>query len=169
MARVTVEDCVDKIENRFDLVMLAARRARNIGKGADLTIERDNDKNPVIALREIADETIGLEEIKQDLVMVHRRVIETDDEEQELDELLLQDGGWGADMQEEMRVAAEAAEAAAAAAAAMEHHDTPFEPNMDDEFEDEELLAPTEMVSDEDEDDGDFIEDEDEDGDEEEK
>ena len=58
MARVTVEDCVDKIPNRFDLVLLAAHRARQISGGADLTIDRDRDKNPVVALREIADETI---------------------------------------------------------------------------------------------------------------
>jgi DNA-directed RNA polymerase subunit omega len=67
MARVTVEDCVDKIPNRFELVLLAARRARNIHSGAPLTVERDNDKNPVIALREIADETIELEALKYEM------------------------------------------------------------------------------------------------------
>ncbi len=59
MARVTVEDCIDKVENRFDLVLLASHRARMISSGAQITIERDNDKNPVVALREIADETIS--------------------------------------------------------------------------------------------------------------
>jgi DNA-directed RNA polymerase subunit omega len=67
MARVTVEDCVDKIPNRFELVLLAARRARNIHSGAPLTLERDNDKNPVVALREIADETIELEALKYEM------------------------------------------------------------------------------------------------------
>ncbi len=67
MARVTVEDCVDKIPNRFELVLLAARRARNIHSGAPLTVERDNDKNPVIALREIADETIDLDALKYEV------------------------------------------------------------------------------------------------------
>ena len=67
MARVTVEDCVDKIPNRFELVLLAARRARNIHSGAPLTVERDNDKNPVIALREIAEGTIELEALKYEM------------------------------------------------------------------------------------------------------
>ncbi len=67
MARVTVEDCVDKIPNRFELVLLAARRARNIHSGAPLTVERDNDKNPVVALREIADETIELDALQYEL------------------------------------------------------------------------------------------------------
>ncbi|WP_343564791.1 DNA-directed RNA polymerase subunit omega [Kiloniella sp. b19] len=68
MARVTVEDCVDKVENRFELVMLASQRARDITSGASETVERDNDKNPVIALREIADETIELEAVKSTLI-----------------------------------------------------------------------------------------------------
>ena len=59
MARVTVEDCIDKVENRFELVLLAGHRARQISAGAEITIERDNDKNPVVALREIADETLS--------------------------------------------------------------------------------------------------------------
>ena len=68
MARVTVEDCVQKLPNRFELVLLAAQRARNLSRGEELTIDRDNDKNPVVALREIADETIELARIEQDLV-----------------------------------------------------------------------------------------------------
>jgi DNA-directed RNA polymerase subunit omega len=79
MARVTVEDCVDKVSNRFELVLLAARRARNIHAGAPLTLERDNDKNPVVALREIADETIELEVLQYE--MEHGA-----DVDQELDE-----------------------------------------------------------------------------------
>ena len=65
MARVTVEDCVDKVSNRFDLVLLTAHRARNISSGAELTIDRDRDKNPVVALREIAEGKVGLEMLKK--------------------------------------------------------------------------------------------------------
>ena len=68
MARVTVEDCVDKIPNRFDLVLLAAQRARQISGGAELTIDRDRDKNPVVALREIAEETITPGELSESVV-----------------------------------------------------------------------------------------------------
>src|SRR6185295_12414831 len=68
MARVTVEDCIDKVENRFDLVLLASHRARMVSSGAPITIERDNDKNPVVALREIADETISPGDHKEDTV-----------------------------------------------------------------------------------------------------
>lgn len=68
MARVTVEDCVDKVENRFELVLLAGHRARQISQGAQITIDRDNDKNPVVALREIADETLSPDDLKEDLI-----------------------------------------------------------------------------------------------------
>ena len=74
MARVTVEDCVDKIPNRFDLVLLAAQRARQISGGADLTIDRDRDKNPVVALREIAEETVLPAELKEAVVVNLQRV-----------------------------------------------------------------------------------------------
>ena len=75
MARVTVEDCVDKIPNRFDLVLLAAQRAREISGGAELTIERDRDKNPVVALREIADQTIKPTELKETLTQSLQQVL----------------------------------------------------------------------------------------------
>ena len=68
MARVTVEDCVERIPNRFELVMLAAKRSREIASGSSLTVERDNDKNPVVALREIADETVPLDDLREELV-----------------------------------------------------------------------------------------------------
>ena len=68
MARVTVEDCVDKVPNRFELVMLAAHRAREITAGSVLTVDRDNDKNPVVALREIADETQGADDLRERLI-----------------------------------------------------------------------------------------------------
>ena len=80
MARVTVEDCVDKIPNRFDLVLLAAQRARQISGGADLTIDRDRDKNPVVALREIAEQTVKPKHLEEALVANLQRV-QVDDED----------------------------------------------------------------------------------------
>ena len=80
MARVTVEDCVDKVSNRFDLVLLAAQRARQISGGAELTIDRDRDKNPVVALREIADETVTPEQLLESVVSNLQRV-QIDDED----------------------------------------------------------------------------------------
>ncbi|URD60066.1 DNA-directed RNA polymerase subunit omega [Sphingomonas sp. KRR8] len=85
MARVTVEDCVDKIPNRFDLVLLAAQRARQISGGADLTIDRDRDKNPVVALREIAEETVRPRNLEEAVVQSLQRV--QMDEEDATDEL----------------------------------------------------------------------------------
>lgn len=79
MARVTVEDCVERIPNRFELVMMASHRARQIASGASLTIERDNDKNPVVALREIADGTIDLEALKEALVKREQHTPEPDE------------------------------------------------------------------------------------------
>jgi DNA-directed RNA polymerase subunit omega len=83
MARVTVEDCVIKIPNRFDLVMVAAQRAREISAGAALTIDRDNDKNPVVALREIADETVSTSELQESLVESMQKHIEVDEPEED--------------------------------------------------------------------------------------
>ncbi len=86
MARITVEDCVVKIPNRFELVMLAAQRAREILAGAPLSVERDNDKNPVVALREIAEETVEVENLRQSLVRGLQKHVEIDEpEEDELD------------------------------------------------------------------------------------
>lgn len=85
MARVTVEDCVDKVPNRFDLVLLAAQRARQISGGADLTLDRDRDKNPVVALREIAEETVRPRDLKEAVVSSLQRV--QIDEEDATDEL----------------------------------------------------------------------------------
>jgi DNA-directed RNA polymerase subunit omega len=81
MARVTVEDCVDKVENRFELVLLAGHRARQISQGSQITIDRDNDKNPVVALREIADETISPEDLKEDLIHSIQKHVEVDEPE----------------------------------------------------------------------------------------
>lgn len=89
MARVTVEDCIERIPNRFDLVMAAGQRAREIAAGAPITVERDNDKNPVIALREIADETVDIENLRESLVSGQQKHVEFDlPEEGEIIELL---------------------------------------------------------------------------------
>ena len=83
MARVTVEDCIDKVENRFDLVLLAAHRARTISSGAPITLDRDNDKNPVVALREIADQTISPGDLREELVHSLQKYVEVDEPESE--------------------------------------------------------------------------------------
>jgi DNA-directed RNA polymerase subunit omega len=83
MARVTVEDCVDKVPNRFELVLLSAHRARSISAGAPISIDRDNDKNPVVALREIADQTVSPEDLKEDLIHSLQAHVEVDEPEPE--------------------------------------------------------------------------------------
>jgi DNA-directed RNA polymerase subunit omega len=83
MARVTVEDCVLKVPNRFELVLLAAQRARDVTAGAQITLERDNDKNPVVALREIADETIGLDQLQNSLIKGMQKHVEIDEPEED--------------------------------------------------------------------------------------
>ena len=83
MARVTVEDCVDKVPNRFELVMLASHRAREISSGSAITIDRDNDKNPVVALREIAEETQSSEELRERMIESNQTQIEVDEPEEE--------------------------------------------------------------------------------------
>ena len=83
MARVTVEDCIEKVPNRFRLVLLAAHRARNIAAGSQLLLDRDNDKNPVVALREIADEKLDLEVLSESLVSGLERVIPADEDEED--------------------------------------------------------------------------------------
>jgi DNA-directed RNA polymerase subunit omega len=88
MARVTVEDCVLKVPNRFELVLLSAQRARNISRGEQLTIDRDNDKNPVVALREIADETLDLKELEQDVIRTLSRVPEPEPVDEEVVDLI---------------------------------------------------------------------------------
>lgn len=83
MARVTVEDCIDKVENRFELVLLASHRARQISSGSQITVARDNDKNPVVALREIADETLSPGDLKEDLIHSLQKHVEVDEPEHE--------------------------------------------------------------------------------------
>ncbi|NGR08742.1 DNA-directed RNA polymerase subunit omega [bacterium SGD-2] len=84
MARVTVEDCIDKVPNRFELVLLAAHRARQISQGEMITVDRDNDKNPVVALREIADETLSPDDLKEDLIHSLQKHVEVDEPEPDL-------------------------------------------------------------------------------------
>ncbi|MER9265651.1 DNA-directed RNA polymerase subunit omega [Mesorhizobium sp. M0410] len=81
MARVTVEDCIDKVDNRFELVLLAGHRARQISQGAQITVPRDNDKNPVVALREIAEETLSPDDLKEDLIHSLQKHVEVDEPE----------------------------------------------------------------------------------------
>ncbi len=89
MARVTVEDCVDKVPNRFELVMLAAHRARSLAAGVPLTVDRDNDKNPVVALREIAEETMTADQLRDSAIESFQRQIEIDEPEEDVMTLLV--------------------------------------------------------------------------------
>lgn len=91
MARITTEDCVDKVPNRFDLVMLAAHRAREISTGSPVTVDRDNDKNPVVALREIAEETQPAEDLRERLIASNQTQIEVDEPEEDAMALLMGD------------------------------------------------------------------------------
>ncbi|WP_273756455.1 DNA-directed RNA polymerase subunit omega [Bartonella sp. MM73XJBT] len=104
MARVTVEDCVDKVDNRFELVLLAGHRARQISQGAQITVDRDNDKNPVVALREIADETLSPADLKEDLIHSLQKHVEVDEPEM-ASEFITHSGEsesiFGASMEEE--------------------------------------------------------------------
>jgi DNA-directed RNA polymerase subunit omega len=84
MARVTVEDCIDKVENRFDLVLLASHRARMISSGSSITIDRDNDKNPVVSLREIAETTVSPGDLKEDLIHSLQKYVEVDEPESDV-------------------------------------------------------------------------------------
>ncbi|MGV1791039.1 DNA-directed RNA polymerase subunit omega [Rhizobium lusitanum] len=118
MARVTVEDCIDKVENRFELVLLASHRARLISQGSSITIDRDNDKNPVVALREIADETLSPDDLKEDLIHSLQKHVEVDEPEPDPASLL----------------------AAGASASSEEEEDLP-ETVTFDQMSEEELLA----------------------------
>ena len=91
MARVTVEDCVDKVSNRFELILLAAHRARAIANGAEMTVDQENDKNPVVALREIADETVSPDDVREGLIHSIQKNVEVDEPEAGAAPLLSQD------------------------------------------------------------------------------
>ena len=101
MARVTVEDCIDKVENRFELVLLASHRARLISQGASITIDRDNDKNPVVALREIADETLSPDDLKEDLIHSLQKHVEVDEPEPDPASMIAAGGVAAADREEQ--------------------------------------------------------------------
>jgi len=88
MARVTIEDCVEQLPNRFELVMMAAQRARKIGSGSPLMVERDNDKNPVVSLREIADKAVSVDELREDMITNYQRVHAADSDDIDLAELI---------------------------------------------------------------------------------
>jgi DNA-directed RNA polymerase subunit omega len=92
MARVTVEDCIDKLPNRFELVLLSAHRARMISQGAPLSVDRDNDKNPVVALREIADETVNTDDLREEYIHAMQKHVEVDEPEQSEVPLIQQSG-----------------------------------------------------------------------------
>jgi DNA-directed RNA polymerase subunit omega len=108
MARVTVEDCIDKVPNRFELVLLAGHRARMVSQGAPITVDRDNDKNPVVALREIADETIVVDDLREEVIHSMQMHVEVDEPEptevpliqQSGDMVMVNDQVEGADMPE---------------------------------------------------------------------
>ena len=101
MARVTVEDCIDKVENRFDLVLLASHRARMISSGSQITVDRDNDKNPVVSLREIAETTISPEDLKEDLIHSLQKHVEIDEPEPDPASLIAAGGVAAADSEEQ--------------------------------------------------------------------
>jgi DNA-directed RNA polymerase subunit omega len=98
MARVTVEDCVIKVPNRFELVLLAAQRARDIASGAPLTVDRDNDKGPVVALREIADVTIPLDTLQNNVIKSMQKHVEIDEPEEDHDVEIGAPANWAADL-----------------------------------------------------------------------
>lgn len=104
MARVTVEDCVLRVPNRFDLVMLAAQRARDISAGSPLTVERDHDKNPVVALREIAEKTVGLEELNDSLIQGMQKHVEIDEPEEDQPDFEMTIVGMTADGEENVAI-----------------------------------------------------------------
>ncbi|MEE9210112.1 MAG: DNA-directed RNA polymerase subunit omega [Kiloniellales bacterium] len=108
MARVTVEDCVLKVPNRFDLVMVAAQRSRDISAGAPLTVERDNDKNPVVALREIAEETVNIEDLGEALIQGMQKHVEIDEPEEEPQDFEMAIVAMGGEETGELTVAVDA-------------------------------------------------------------
>jgi DNA-directed RNA polymerase subunit omega len=120
MARVTVEDCVDKIENRFELVLLASHRARQIAQGQPIVVDRDNDKNPVVALREIADEKLTPDDLKEDLIHSLQKHVEVDEPE--------------APSQPQPAIAEDASTAAAAAGADADDDNIAFDRMSEDEL-----------------------------------
>jgi len=98
MARVTVEDCIDKVTNRFELVMVSGKRARQISSGAPLTIDRDNDKNAVVSLREIASETVSVDNLREEVIKNYQTTVEPDVLEEDMEELTFDDDDGATEM-----------------------------------------------------------------------
>jgi DNA-directed RNA polymerase subunit omega len=109
MARVTVEDCIIKVPNRFELILAASQRARELGSGAAMMVDRDNDKFPVVALREIADTDISIDSLTESLIKNHQKVIEVEEDEEEIIDVMEGENEWAAVASE--AVAADVAEA----------------------------------------------------------
>src|SRR3989338_11164705 len=105
MARVTVEDCIRQVQNRFDLVMLASQRARQISAGSPLTVDRDNDKNPVVALREIALTTVSLEDLQENLIQGLQKHIPGEEPEEDLVELLSEEQAYAGGPHRQVEIA----------------------------------------------------------------
>ena len=142
MARVTVEDCILKVPNRFELCLLASQRAREIGSGAAITVDRDNDKNPVVSLREIADTDISLDNLRDSLIKNHQKVIEVEEDEEDVIDVMEGESDWA-------QVANQAAETEIEGAGM--HKDTGEEPveteaapAAEEESAEEELDVPAE-------------------------
>jgi DNA-directed RNA polymerase subunit omega len=131
MARVTVEDCILKVPNRFELILAASQRAREIGSGAAIMVERDNDKNPVVSLREIADTDISISSLTESLIKNHQKVIEVEEDEEEIIDVMEGENEWAA-------VATEAAEADVEATGGMQEEDF----SAEEETGSEETAAP---------------------------
>lgn len=104
MARVTVEDCIREVPNRFDLVLLAAQRARQVSAGSPLTLSRDNDKNPVVALREIAEKTISLTELQESLILGLQKYVPGEEPDEEYVELLSEEHAFAGEAQRQVEI-----------------------------------------------------------------
>ena len=104
MARVTVEDCIREVPNRFDLVLLAAQRARQVSAGSPLTLSRDNDKNPVVALREIAEKTISLVELQESLILGLQKYVPGEEPDEEYVELLSEEHAYAGESQRQVEI-----------------------------------------------------------------
>lgn len=146
MARVTVEDCVDKVPNRFELVLLSSQRAREIGTGAALTVDRDKDKNSVVSLREIAEETISLADLKEELVKSHQKVIEIEEDEEDIIDYMDGEEEWAGlsdqDRMNEQALADAGMHEADAEAEAKAAAEAAFTPSVDADAADSEAEAP---------------------------
>ena len=147
LARVTVEDCIEKIQNRFDLILIAAQRARGISSGDPLTVDRDRDKNPVVALREIADETVDIDEIDEELVSSLQRMKRREEEQAARDEAASSAQAEMSDTAGMLDATAEAAGMQVVKGSELDSQDTP--PDGEGPFSKEESIADEGSFSDE--------------------